>query len=143
MVLIRLEALEVGSVKKVLFMFACLSLALLLPENTIMADEKNFVVQINITGGNGEYVVDILDDQYYAEMKPTIFVNTDLDGDLVKVVDENDKEMPSVLVNGEVSFTVSRGGKYFITKGTKRNTPEGKTKRNTTPKYVMPKTGVE
>ena len=57
--------------------------------------------------------------------------------------DENDKEMPSVLVNGEVSFTVSKGGKYFITKGTKRNTLEGKTKRNTTPRYVMPKTGVE
>lgn len=131
-----------SKLKKIMLVSMCLAI-MLLPIKTVEAEESNFVIKINITGGNGEYVVDILDDPYYSEKKPTVFVNTDIEGELVKVVDENDKEMPSVLVNGEVSFKVNKGGKYYITKGTKRNTPDGKEKRNTTPAYVIPKTGVE
>lgn len=116
---------------------------MLLPKTVISEGDDGFVIQIGISGGNGEYVVEIEDDDYYAEKKPTVFVNTDIDGNLARVVDENDKEISNVLVDGEVSFKVSKGGKYFITKGSKEYKPEDFSPRNTTPEYSIPKTGIK
>ena len=115
---------------------------MLLPKTVVSEENDDFTIQIEISGGNGEYVVKILDDKYYAEKNPTVFVNTDIEGNLVKVVDENNNKIQSVLVDGEVSFKVSKGGTYYITKGTNEYTPDDFAPRNTTPEYAIPKTGV-
>ena len=124
-----------SNVKKLLFVLACLCLVLIMPKKVVLGEDDNFVLKINITGGDGEYLVDILDDPYYAEKKPTVFVNTDIEGNLAKVVDENNRVIANVLKDGEVSFKVNKGGKYYITKGTPSDKPS--------PAYVPPKTGIK
>ena len=129
-----------SNIKKMLFLSACLCLMLLIPKNEVHGEDENFVLKINITGGNGEYVVEILDDPYYAEKNPTVFVNTDIEGNLAKVLYENKQAIASVLKDGEVSFKVNKGGTYYITKGT----PSDNTSPNNKPsKFVSPKTGIE
>ena len=131
-----------NSIRKALFVIICLCF-LLLPKTVISEEDADFIIQISISGGNGEYVVNIQDDKYYAEKKPTVFVNTDIEGDLARVVDENNREISNKLVDGEVSFKISNGGTYYITKGTKEYKPEDFAPRNTTPEYSIPKTGIE
>ena len=129
-----------NNIKKYLFVILCLTFVLLMPTKRV-SGEDNFVIKINISGGNGEYTVELQDDPYYAEKNPTVFVNTDIEGNLARVIDENNKEIPSKLVNGEVSFKVNKGGIYKITKGTEKT--DNKPSRTTTPTYVFPKTGIE
>lgn len=132
------------SIKKLIYLLACIMLLLAVPKNVLLSEEDDFVIKIKISGSNEEYVVEILDDPYYAEKKPIVFVNTDIEGDKARVIDENNKEIPCVLVDGEVSFGIDKGGTYYITKGTQNNTtPEEPENRTTTPVYVPPKTGVE
>ena len=132
------------SIKELIYLLACIMLLLAVPKNVLLSEEDDFVIKIKISGSNEEYVVEIFDDPYYAEKEPIVFVNTDIEGDKARVIDENDKEIPCVLVDGEVSFGIDKGGTYYITKGTQNNTaPEEPRNRTTTPVYVPPKTGVE
>lgn len=99
--------------KKIVSLFLCLAFVVVSTVN-VSGAERGISLQIDITEDetNGIFIVNVSDDPYYAENKPSIFVNTSFSTSVV--YDSNFNGIKSTINNGEVEFTINKGGTYYV-----------------------------